>query len=200
MITRLANAYARTKRNEDFAALYEELAPSFRKRWLARNDVDPHDAETAFHSALWEIADTWTDRSLDFMKQMNTRYKMRLIDQIRRQPDRTREFSLDDMSQESEDRAAVLIADERENVEDNVIKKMIESGRQAVIDHLLHPVTSDNATTAIVAVLKVSPFESLTALGKAAGVHHEVVKRKLRAMACRYDRDRFGDIRDYFAV
>ena len=125
---------------------------------------------------------------------------MRLIDQLRRQPDRSRESSLDEMHEESDDKAATWIADERERVEDDVIKKMTESGRQAVIDHLLHPAKSDIATTAIVAILKVSSFESPTSLGKAAGVHHEVVKRKLRAMARLYDRNRFGDIRDYFAV
>jgi hypothetical protein len=200
-IIQLANAYALTKQSVDFTALHNELLPVFRRRWLARRDIDPHDAESAFNSALWEIAEGWTESyGDDFMKPMNTRYKMRLTDQLRRLPDRTRELSYEELIEESEDKAGTSFTDERENTELTVIKKMTESGREPIIDHLLLQSRSDIATTRIVAALRVTPFESRESLAKATGLHHEAVKRKLRALSRNYDINRFGDIRDYLAV
>jgi len=188
-----------------FTELYKLVVPEFRRRW-ERSYGDPHDGEEAFHVALTELLRDWRSECGNFLTMLNLRYKSRLIDRRRKAKKRDDgvEYSLDEPIEvgKSKNEAATLIEDERANVEATVIKKTTESARQGIIDHLLHPVTSDYATTAIVAVLKKPSyeFESPTSLGKAAGLHHEVVKRKLRALSRRYDGSRFGDIRDYLAV
>jgi len=205
IINSLAVAYASTRCNSVFTELYTLLLPEFRRRWR-KPDVDPHDCEEAFHVSLDELLCKWGADSGDFLQSLNVRYKSRLTDRLRkrrRRADRV-EYSIDEAprpeDKKSGEWAATQLVDARINVEDDAIKKMTESGRQAIIDHLLLLPQSDNATTRIVAALQVSPFESPTSLGKAAGVHHEVVKRKLRALSRRYDGNRFGDIRDYLAV
>lgn len=199
-INSLARINASARTNESFADLYYAVIPDFRRRWQ-RRDIDPHEYEEAFNKALTEIAGGWTEDHGDFIKALNIRYKQRVIDQLRKRKRRTdNELSLDEPADDSETGAATPIEDKAVSIEDDVIKKMTESGRQAIIDHLLQSPQTDSATSRIVAVLNPSRFESLTSLGKAAGVHHEIVKRKLRALARNYDERRFGDIRDYLAV
>jgi DNA-directed RNA polymerase specialized sigma24 family protein len=198
----LAASFSATKCNIAFADLYRELLPEYRRRWNRKGD-DPHEGEESYHAALWEIARGWKEEHGDFVRALNIRYKQRGIDRLRKRLRKEdNEYSLDEMSEDSEDKAPTLIEDEGANVYDIVEKKMIDHGLQSVIDHLLHPAKSDYATTRIVAALKVPQleFESANALAKATGIHHEIVKRRLSALSRQYDANRFGDISDYLAV
>ncbi len=86
-----------------------------------------------------------------------------------------------------------------ETVEDEVLK-IKEADQRQLIDFLVNndPSQVDPETRLIVS--EFSQYPSITALAKALGLHHEVVKRKLRKLARNYDSSRFGDYRDYLVV
>lgn len=79
--------------------------------------------------------------------------------------------------------------------EEEIIKK--EDQRQLIL-YLVGQDKTDPVTTAI--VTNFGKHDSIRALGKALGIHHETVKRKLRKLSSYYDANRFGDINDYLAV
>lgn len=204
-INELASNHYEVGTQESFARLYRELST----RWVRRirKDVaatlgDEAEVGALYDDCLLDVVRDWTPGSGDFEHMLNKRIRLRKIDLFRKNALRQRRWSksYEEMTEETEDGAATSFADEREDTEGTVIKKMIDHGRQSVIDHLLHSAKSDTATTAIVAELRVSQFESYTALGKATGIHHEIVKRRMHAMSRAYDGNRFGDIRDYIAV
>lgn len=83
------------------------------------------------------------------------------------------------------------------NLEDYALRKK-EADQRQLIDSLVNdPSQVDPITTLIVA--EFPKYKSITALAKALGLHHEVVKRKLTSLSRRYDANRFGDVRDYLA-
>lgn len=199
-LNNLAKLYADTRSNDAFSDLYAAILPEFKRRW-SRPGIDPHDCEEAFHVALQELTRNWREENGDFLKMMNIRYKSRLTDRMRKSKRRSdNEYSIDVPTDDDADKVAALYEDKREDTELTVIKKMTDHGLQSVISHLLHPAKSDIATTVIVAALQFTPFTTPNALGKAAGLNHEVVRRKLRALSRNYDASRFGDIHDYIAV
>jgi hypothetical protein len=87
------------------------------------------------------------------------------------------------------------------NVEEEALvyadKKEVD--QRELIDFLVSdPSQVDRDTTRIVS--QFYKYSSIAALAKALGMHHEVVKRKLRKLSRRYDANRFGDINEYLAV
>jgi DNA-directed RNA polymerase specialized sigma24 family protein len=199
----LAARYIESRCDETFNALYYELLPTWERRW--RNDVrslgdDICEIRALYQDALLNVLDAWDSSKGNFEHMLNRRIKQRKIDLFRKRCRRGNlESSLEEMTEESEGKAATLTLEDTScNVEDEVTKKMIESGRQPIIDHLLQSGQIDNVTTAI--VTNYSRYDSENALGKALGIHHETVKRKLLALGRRYDASRFGDIRDYYSA
>ena len=73
-----------------------------------------------------------------------------------------------------------------------------ERDQRQLISFLTDPSKVDAETTAIVS--NFHRHKSITALGKALGLHHQTVKRKLRKLSRNYDPNIFGNYRDYLAV
>lgn len=105
---------------------------------------------------------------------------------------------IDQNSDGEEDAATSRIPDEH-NLEDYVLKKK-EIDKRQLIDFLLESAQIQNDSTMTAIIAEFPRHKSITALGKALGLHHEVVRRKLRSLSRYYDANRFGDIRDYLAV
>ncbi|MGG4217533.1 NUMOD1 domain-containing DNA-binding protein [Paenibacillus jamilae] len=83
------------------------------------------------------------------------------------------------------------------DLENSVVNKREDDQRQ-LIAYLSDPAQVDTVTNSIVTMF--SQYDSITALAKALGIHHETVSRKLRKLSRRYDANRFGEVRDYLAV
>jgi hypothetical protein len=82
--------------------------------------------------------------------------------------------------------------------EETVFNIKTKEDQRQLISFLTDPDKVDEITTLI--VINFDKFDSITALGKALGIHHETVKRKLRKLARNYDESIFGDYSDYLAV
>lgn len=182
LIRNMAVKYSRRSGvpEEEFVSqLNEEL-------WLAWRDYDEGKGATL---------STWLNGCL----------RKRSIDIIReKEGGHYRRFSLinEGNSNDDDDEGAPTsnqIRDEVAEVEPRVINRMYrkkEADQRQLIDFLVNdPVKVDTVTTLI--VTEFSKYPSITALAKALGLHHEVVKRKLLALSRKYDANRFGDIRDY---
>jgi DNA-directed RNA polymerase specialized sigma subunit len=83
-------------------------------------------------------------------------------------------------------------------VEDEISIKTKKADQRQLIDSLTDPAKVDATTTEIVEAF--SQYKSITALGKALGLNHNTVKRKLNRLSRNFDESVFGDYRDYLAV
>ncbi|MFC3345040.1 hypothetical protein ACFOHW_21980 [Paenibacillus abyssi] len=156
--------------------------------WVAYRDYD---------SAYGATLITWINgclrrRAMDVIRERDGTYYRRvsLISAIAK-------------TDEDEDAPTSEVAESGPSLEEYVIERMHrkkEADQRQLIDFLVNsdPDQVDPVTTLI--VTKFPQYPSITALAKALGLHHEVVKRKLRALSRRYDANRFGDYREYLAV
>ncbi|WP_010494998.1 hypothetical protein [Paenibacillus elgii] len=115
-----------------------------------------------------------------------------------------RQVSFGRSAQQSEEDAPTSDAQSDYNLEAHANERMHkkkEADQRQLVDFLLDR-ANDPVTTLIVTKFREdeSGKLSITALAKALGLHHEVVRRKLRALSRHYDANRFGDIEDYIAV
>jgi hypothetical protein len=159
-------------------------------------------ALTLFDDVLLKLIQT--DNIPDFERALNVRLRRRRIDLLRKtKRHRTKTKSLDEMvdGKDEDDGAAtpeVIRSDY--DLEHDVLRKK-EADHRQVIDFLIRDGNPDATTTVIVeAYLVALPSASDNAIAKSLGLHHQIVKRKLTALARKYDATRFGDISDYLAV
>lgn len=101
---------------------------------------------------------------------------------------------------DDEDAPTSEVPDE-ETTEDGYFRRRYKkkADQRQLIDFLVNDPTQVDRETRLI-VSQFSQYDSITALAKALGMHHEFVKRKLRKLSARYDANRFGDIYDYLAV
>jgi len=166
-----------------------------RKR-IVRYGGDADDALMIFHNVILEMVKP-DKPPANFDYALSCRLKSRSIDFLRKRTKTlSREVSLESLGQEDEDGTLIPydIPDERTEVQRK------EADQLELTDFLVKqdPGKVDTTTTLIVEVFP--KFTSITALAKALGLHHEVVKRKLIRLSRNYDANRFGDYREYLAV
>ncbi|WP_317981523.1 hypothetical protein [Paenibacillus glycanilyticus] len=195
----LANVYRIERTNEAFRAVYDELSDvrNMNRAIIMRaGNGDESDAMQIFHDVLMRIL----DKDVEFGRVFHSSLKNARIDFFRkRKRERTRQRSLDAMTDESADEGAATPKVLRSDYDlEHEVLKTKEADHRQVIDFLVDPTQVDTVTTLI--VTEFPKHKTVTALAKALGLHHEVVKRKLHALSRRYDANRFGDYRDYLAV
>lgn len=61
-------------------------------------------------------------------------------------------------------------------------------------------VNADEVTVAAVGLMLRNPNASLNSIATEVGIHHEILKRRLRRLAKNYDQTVFGDLSQYLAV
>jgi hypothetical protein len=177
LVTHLARLYSKKSgvpEAEFISQLNEEV-------WLAYNKHDP----TRTTISTW-LYTSLTSRA----KRVASRGEYKFYSKLR----------YTETKKDESDSCLLQIEDEH-HVEQEVIDKLgkkREDDQRQLIAFLSDPSQVDSDTTLIVS--NFSQHDSITALAKALGMHHETVKRKLRKLARRYDANRFGDINEYLAV
>lgn len=185
-----------------FRELYEEAQPIRRQHQdaIVRGGYgDDADALEIFHDVILALISKAIIN--DFERALNSGLRKRRINLLRNMKrKRSRQSSLEQLTEVQETRSPnpqILRSDY--DVENDVVG-IKEADQRQLIDFLVSdPTKVDSVTTQI--VTKFSEHNSIAALAKALGLHHEFVKRKLTALARHYDANRFGDDhREYFAV
>ncbi|MFK4304300.1 hypothetical protein ABH892_004440 [Paenibacillus sp. RC254] len=195
-LNKKANEFFVSKTPENFNNVYQEVIEEFqrqnRRRVTSTGLGSIDDADEILDSVILKL--TARDGALNFGKLVSRSLKNARIDFLRSELRRSESFELSiDSSEES---ALTLNIADSELVEDRVLKK--EDDQRQLIAYLSDPTQVDDVTTLI--VTKFSQYDSITALAKALGIHHETVSRKLRKLSRRYDANRFGEIGEYLAV
>ncbi|MGF9711679.1 hypothetical protein [Paenibacillus naphthalenovorans] len=202
-LNNLVQQYQMSKQAETFREIYLLISNEW-KSWV-RRDVrrtlsDAHRVLEIYHEALLKAIEIYNKEKGNFIKllqrcvtYLRSREQRDNLVRMRRE-----EISLT-VRTSDEDAPTSEVASEY-NLEDHIHKKK-EADQRQLIDFLLDR-ANDPVTTLIVTKFREDEFGkmSITALAKALGLHHEVVKRKLRALSRHYDANRFGDIADYLAV
>lgn len=160
--------------------------------------------ESGLCEALWEALRTFDDTKSCGIDTWVTRLLKQAATRVIKSKDGTHYqrvyTTLDEPNKDDEDTPISKLSD-GESTENAFFRRRYkkEADQRQLIDFLANdPSQVDRETRLIVS--QFSQYESITALAKALGMHHEFVKRKLRKLSTRYDANRFGDYRDYLAV
>ncbi|WP_127506857.1 hypothetical protein [Paenibacillus humicus] len=195
-------AYHYSRSNGDFQSLYDELEDEKRKHtsiMMRSGHRNVSDAIELFDETCWNVA---REECGDFGRVFTKALKNARLNFYRKRKRSERWFGVLELDQpvdHGEDGAATPTLLDRKGSSDNVAQKMKEADQRQLIDSFVNdPAKVDPVTTLI--VTKFSQYDSVTALAKALGIHHEVVKRKLERVRRQYDANRFGDYREYLAV
>lgn len=199
----LAERYLTSKKEEHFEELYKEL----HRKWdrslhatAASLDADVHDLCAVYDDILLKVLNLLETSPGDFISLLNSSIKRAKISLLRKSISRRRFILVEEGERGDSDAPTFEFASDY-NLEDHVIDlvdKKKEADKRQLIDFLLQSAKTDSVTMAV--VTNFPRYKSITALAKALGLHHEVVKRKLRRLSRHYDANRFGDIRDHLAV
>lgn len=195
-----AVSYYASPTPDSFRELYEEAVAVFRK--VNRSSVigsrkgDENDADEIFDTVILTLSREEDVR--DFGRAMSARLKNARLVFFRNEGRRRKRYELTIDACEPDAPTNEVAAEL--TTEDIVIQryKKKEADQRQLIDFLTDPTQVDHDTTLIVS--QFPQHESITALAKALGLHHEFAKRKIRRLARRYDANRFGDFREYLAV
>jgi DNA-directed RNA polymerase specialized sigma24 family protein len=199
-LNKLAADYYTTRSQDCFRALYDEANRVFqtqnRGRVCSSGHGDRNDADSILNDVIIKL--TQKEALNGFGSQMSTALKNARIDWYRKEKTRGKHYELT-VDKDDEDAPTSEVPDEM-TTEDIVLQrhKKKEADQRKLIDFLSDPRQVDKDTTRIVS--SFSQYESVTALAKALGLHHEVAKRKIQRLARRYDANRFGDVSEYLAV
>lgn len=185
--------------SRSFEELYRESVRVFKRGHRSKLSMSGYrnaaDADEVFDSAFMRSADK--PFLTNFGGLLSKALRNERLYFIRTETRREKRLSLTLDVEPAEDAPTFELVAE-DNVEEEVMRKK-EADQRQLIDFLVNdPSQVDHDTTLIVSQFK--QYDSITALAKALGMHHETVKRKLRKLSYRYDANRFGDVREYLAV
>ncbi|MOA10496.1 hypothetical protein D3C78_1303870 [compost metagenome] len=196
-LNRTASNYLITQDAAAFNELYEEATALFRKmnrvRITRSGYGNDNDADTLLDSVIFRLVRRNKVAS-NFGSLLLISIKNAQLDFFKVEKRRRQRFRLTIDS----DAPTLEVVDE-ETVESQFYRSKKEADQLQLIDSLVNDPSQVDYETQLI-VSQFSQYDSITALSKALGMHHEFVKRKLRRLSQRYDADRFGDYRDYLAV
>ncbi|WP_434750200.1 hypothetical protein [Paenibacillus amylolyticus] len=210
-LTKLNNRAVAHRSNpceETFNELYREARNVFsrahRTRVIRSGYGDEHDADEIFDTAVLKLTRSPKHLDLeyeqwDFGRMLSTALKNGMLNHIKSVRKYHNLCILGTESTGDEDAPTSEVRDEY-NLEEEVLSQLRkkEDDQRQLIVSLTDPTQVDHDTTLIVS--QFPQHDSITALAKALGMHHEFVKRKLRKLSRGYDANRFGDINEYLAV
>lgn len=194
--------YQQTKSDEIFTQIYRTISETWRNLNAVAESIraDLHEVTALYEDVLLRCIDKY-DESTDFIhfyRSCLTRARADLYRKKKRLHER--EVLECDIADEHDDYDFSGFFDRIQsdcNVEDTALKKQ-EADQRQLIDFLLSG--ADATTTAIAAAFLAHQRPTPTAIGKALGVHHSVVKRKLTRLASKFDSKKFGDYRDFLVA
>jgi DNA-directed RNA polymerase specialized sigma24 family protein len=196
--------YQKTKDESIFNQIYEIVS----EKWVNLHFIgksllsDEHEATALYEDTLIRCIERFngTGDFMNYYKAGLRKSRANLFNKYRRRFKVIVPMEENiDKSDDSDDSIAATI----ENVPDlytteELALQKTEADQRQLIDFLLSG--ADATTTAIVEAFLAHPKPTPTAIGKALGLHHSVVKRKLERLATKFDAKQFGDYRDYLAV
>lgn len=186
--------YQRTRKEEPFLDVYRQI----------KNELDPYVHSTAkqlntepneifslIHETMLRTVNQYSGQH-DFENFFKSSYKNARRDFIRKKQNQERhEYLCANVLREDQGTyRAFSVEDQEQSL------GVIRMEQRKILKSLLEK-TEDVTTLAIVEAFP--SYDSITALGKALGLHHETVKRKLRRLARYYDKKKFGRIEDYWS-
>lgn len=199
-----ADTYYANRCDHTLRELYDEAVNTFR-RWHRTQTIslrkgDEHDADTYFDDTFLKLCQR--DDIQDFGKTFSRALNVGRLKIGRNNGRRQKRYSLTvDESRENEDGSHTPICEiiSELSAELTFIENKKRADQLQLIDSLVNDPSKVDCETKLIAS-QFREYDSITALSKALGMHHEYVKRKLRKLARHYDANRFGSHRDYLAV
>lgn len=178
---------------------YRPLIRSLSRQRSRQTRIPSEDFESAMTEALWRAHQAFDPERGDPFEALARRSMNNAAINVitRKHGNYSRRVYATLDAPETEDSPKSEVADEV-TVESTFFTRNKRADQRQLIDSLCDPRQVDYDTTRIVSMFP--QYESITALAKALGLHHETVSRKLKRLSRRYDANRFGDLREYLAV
>lgn len=206
-LNRLAETHKAERTSEAFYNLYTEARKLFLKIHIAQTvrcrRGDAHDAEGTFDDLVMKLA--YDDDVRSFGEMLSAALRIKRLEVERGNVRREKRIQQDvQRSEENEEGTLTLLnlLTDGVSAEDAVITSLTQkkdAQKRELLSSLIDPGKVVDHDTRLI-VSQFSRYPNVNALGKAIGIHHEVVKRKLRKLSRGYDGNRFGDVNEYLAV
>ncbi len=193
--------YSITKDEDVFNEIYDILSSEWSRgyRYHARKLwSSPEEVQAAFEDTLLSVLTKYDGQRpfANLLARSIKNTKATIYRKCKRYCE-SQPLIVDHKTEDSEE-LPIEIADEY-TLEQQFFESQTKGDQRQLISHLIDPdKVSDAKTTAIVEAFP--KYNSITALGKALGMHHEQVLRRLRKLAKNYDPNEFGDIHDYLSA
>lgn len=200
----LAKEYQHNNSQEAFNELFQRYKPRIQllsRCASSKTGIPLQEFVSKLNFAFYKaVRDFSEERTANFGAWITTKLDQAAKDIMRRREGtyRKRVKFIEQGSDGDEDAATSRIPDDY-NLEDCILNKK-EADKRQLISFLLESAKIQNDPTMTAIIEEFPRYKSITALGKALGLHHEVVKRKLRGLSRYYDANRFGEVNDYLAV
>lgn len=203
----LAVLHRENRTQETFYDLYKEARQLLLKVHIAMTVKgrrgDEHDAEESFDEAVMSLAER--DDVENFGEALSAALRIKRVFVERGNVRREKRYQITaDQTEEQEDgsHTAMCVLTDGVSAEDMAIDNLTQkkdAQKRQLLSSLIDPAKVVDHDTRLI-VSQFSQHKSINTLGKALGIHHEVVKRKLRKLSRGYDGNRFGDVNEYLAV
>ncbi|GAA0378891.1 hypothetical protein [Bacillus horti] len=190
-LNKMVLRYQRTGREDLFLEVYLTIRKQFDPFMhvtAKKLGTDSNEILSLVHETMLRTVNQYSGDH-DFEHFFNKSFRNAKRDFIRKKKNRERyELVNSDLIKES-GRAYSIVAEE-----DTPISLVKE--QRKIISFLIERVEEPTTRS----IIHFFPqYDSVTALGRALGLHHETIKRKLRRLSQGYDENRFGKITDYLS-
>jgi DNA-directed RNA polymerase specialized sigma24 family protein len=188
--------YSQNPTKEAFEQLYlaaENLVKTVSNNFAKSSKVPVEEFLSLLAFEVWKSTKTFDKtKGTEYSTWLRTRLNQQAI-AVTKGKENTYRRRVEVMDTTDENAPTFEVGDEL-NLEDFVLNKK-EADQRQLIDFLTDPTKVDATTTKIVEAFP--QYKSITALAKALGLHHMLVRRKLESLIKNYDESAFGDYRDY---
>lgn len=201
----LALQYRDTRSNSIFEEIYNEVSPVWERSVqsdAAVAGVDERDMWALYEDVLLKVIEAFDPKKSDLEHFLNSSLANAKRD-LRKEKGRLyrRElFGIMKGHGADEESAATLDFESSTDIpeEDAVFSVQRKRDQRQLISFLVAQ-AGDDFTEKVISLLPSYDF-SVTALGKALGVHHSKVARAIKRLSRYYDEQKFGDVRDYLTA
>lgn len=174
-----------------YGGRYEKIAGAHR--------LDVHDVQAGHEDVLMKALDRFDPSKGVFSHFLNTLIRNKMMDLRREQATRnSREILCSTLPGEDTEGNVFYFIKNKDDVENEVMETEINDKRRKLVAGI---VGTGNTNVKMKKVYEgIMSGQSLHSAAKHCGVCHKTVKRRFTKMAGFYDRNKYGEIQDYFTV
>lgn len=173
-----------------YEAQYENLAKVY--------EIDKHEVQAGYEDTLLNVLEEYSPVKGVFTHYLKRSLRNRLTDILRAEFSRQSREMIQSLIVDDEERSVFYVIQSSENVEEKVLDERIGDKQVTLIAELVNAANVDQAMENVLRGIMAG--NSVHRAAKLNGICHKTVRRRLDRIAGIYNRNKHGDIQDYFTA